>query len=183
MSVRVLSLFGLTTVRSTWTFLVFSMILFVFGVYYTADLVVNRATHSPDSSDIWFVSAWFLATGSYIGLACWALFSQTGRAYLAVPTSSRKRTIFGYLRMLGAGFVGLALILIALMLISAWFGEETCRCEVPGHWECKGSTCAQDAVAHLKEYKHAVTCRRTDWASNALVTVFSFLLPDLKDAR
>jgi len=75
--------------------------------------------------------------------------------------------------------VAYAYICTALIFIGAWFPEETCRCEVPGHWECKSSSCANEARAHSKEFKHAIICKDTSWAFTTLNALRSFLFPYL----
>lgn len=182
MSARVLNLFQITSVRTAWAFLVLATLMFFLGVYYAVELLSSPAPSSVKSADIWFLCAWFLATGCYIALASWALFTDAGRAYLvSQQPSTPARNLRQYIRLAPFAAAGLACIGIALMLISNWFPEYTCRCEVPGHWECKSASCTKEMNAHLREYGHAIRCRRTDWAATVLTSVLSPFLPQLRD--
>lgn len=186
MSSRILRLFEIRTVRSAWMFLVGSVLMFLFQIYLF--LAYPEQIASPPEelvSDVALFSAWFFATGSYIALASWALFSSAGRQHLleqeARPEAHRQTgpvrlmmRLWRWLTVLVGGFVVFALL---LMLIGSFTVEWTCQCRGPDHWECKGLTCQAEADAHFEKYKHAMNCRRTDWPMLILGGVGQLLLP------
>jgi len=91
------------------------------------------------SSVVAFFSAWFLAAGSYIALASWALFSSVGRKYLmeqeALPIEGHRTLwtlILHVLKVLFASYAAtiatfIVVVVSAYLLerndISMWIGE------------------------------------------------------------
>ena len=158
MSTRILRLLQIKTVRSAWVSLVGSTLMFLFPIYLFI-AYPEQIAPAPEElvSDIALFSAIFLAAGSYVVLASWALFSPAGRKYLveqeALPTGSRRTLwslILHVLKVLFAGYaaaIGTLIVVVvsSLMLerndISNWIGDHflsstavAWMCWVPVMW-------------------------------------------------
>ena len=72
--------------------------------------------------------------------------------------------------------IGLALLGMILMFIGSFTVEWTCKCNVPGHFECKGATCDAEARAHFDATRHSISCARSDWPMRIPVAVLDFVL-------
>lgn len=122
MSGRILRLFQIKTVRSAWVFLVGSVLMFLFPIYI---LLAHPEQIAPTPaelvSDVAFFSAWFVAAGSYIALASWALFSSAGRHYLmeleARPIEAHPTLWPLILRVLKVLFASYALTIVTFVAV------------------------------------------------------------------
>jgi hypothetical protein len=71
-------------------------------------------------SEVALFSAWFFATGSYIALASWALFSSTGRQYLLGQEARPEahQTVWSLiLRVLKVLFASYAATIVTFMVV------------------------------------------------------------------
>jgi hypothetical protein len=157
--------------------------MFLFGLYSVAELLTNPQYARVESDDVWFYGAFLFATASYIGLACWALFSQAGRAHLAARSRETSKglattvgPIFNAWRFVSWSAAFLALAAMSLMLIGSFTVEWTCQCEGPDQWRCKGPNCESDMNAHFNATRHTVSCSRSDWPMRILGRLGDFVL-------
>jgi hypothetical protein len=128
---RILNLFQIKTIRSAWVFLVGSGLLFIFGVYQALSSPTSPSGAFGDYFEIIFFSFWFFVSGSYMAIACWALFSAKGRLYLEtqekIPIRGN-REILWYLKFLfacfAAAFATMMLIGVLALPFAGYAGLE-----------------------------------------------------------
>jgi len=102
-------------------FLVGSVLMFLFPIYLFL-AYPEQIAPAPEElvSDVALFSAWFFATGSYIALASWALFSSAGRQYLLEQKArpDARQTLWSLiLRVLKVLFASYAATIVTFMVV------------------------------------------------------------------